>query len=73
MRKSFLKPILLLAAMIMLATTACAHPTPKADEGINGEVSDIKVSADLKDTEMAVTDMNDILTDTIAARRYRLL
>lgn len=65
MRKSFLKPILLLAAMITLATTACAHPTPKADEGINGEVSDIKVPADLKDTEMAVTDMNEILTDTI--------
>ena len=49
MKKSFLKPILLLAAMIMLATSACAHPTPKAD----------------KRAEMAVTDMNTLLADTI--------
>ena len=28
MKKTFLKPILLLAALMLLATTACAHPTP---------------------------------------------
>ena len=56
MKKSFLKPILLLAAMIMLATTACAHPTPQADES----------------AEMAVTDMNTLLVDTIEVMSHAM-
>ncbi len=52
MKKIILLPITLIVAMLFLATTACAHPTPKADEG----------------TEMAVTDMSTLLADTIEVK-----
>jgi S-formylglutathione hydrolase FrmB len=52
MKKIILLPITLIVAMLFLATTACAHPTPKADEG----------------TEMAVTDMSTFLADTIEVK-----
>lgn len=52
MKKIILLPITLIVAMLFLATTACAHPTPKADEG----------------TEMAVIDMSTLLADTIEVK-----
>ena len=50
MKKTFLKPILLLAALMLLATTACAHPTPGNQA--------------TKETKTEV-DKSTLLTDTI--------
>ena len=50
MKKTFLKPILLLAALMLMATTACAHPTPGNQA--------------TKETKTEV-DKSTLLTDTI--------